>query len=494
MRTKLLASAICVAALTVGRANAQELPMALTGAALSAEVTSVLNGLNDLGTSWSGDAMIATNNAATQVSAALDQFRTLLHDQWNVPLVSLSSDVRNAASVLYGSTKNLKNLIDRQRQCLFGQIDLFLAAIETTAANLKSGVPFVGSSGPRLVSFQFEGHATKNLTPSAGGRMTLSGFDLWPAVAPKASILSMDRGTTLLKMKPTKGASKDEISLVVPETLLSAHTGECLQLRIETFREKKLAFISTGTEQTAELYYPLCVPRDYGAKVNLDVSLQYDVAKASERPLEPWQNFRFDNVTCNHRAPVSATKGWSLPSGFSILRVETRKSELRNDDNNINWSFAGATITAAGEQASPTCAKFKIPPFGPTIERMFHSAIWSFDAQPVITGTIYETRSASASATDVAMTPPETRICTLVEKTADEPGRESTAWFNLTPVVRDKPAALTFKSTRLSTVNTGHWGPDDFGGYVVSAVYNPTPVDGKAELCVTLQSKSACGY
>jgi len=247
----------------------------------------------------------------------------------------------------------------------------------------------------------------------------------------------------------------------------------------------------------------MCVPQTTTMKVRLTAQITYDVAKEDNgadgkgRPLDPYQNFRFDNAECGHRHTVSTTKGWSLPQGYKIVSVDSRRSEQRNDDNNIQFSFAGNTITAAGVQASPTCGEVHVGFIN--VERLFHTAIWSYDARPMISGTAYLPQgpvSAQSDLVDIVM--PATQLCASIAKLANTPGRKTSISYKVTPVINgaEAPAFSSPVYTTDDAINSFILPSVAAfrGEFTMTGTYNPTPVDGKCQACVVLTALNQCGF
>jgi hypothetical protein len=233
-------------------------------------------------------------------------------------------------------------------------------------------------------------------------------------------------------------------------------------------------------------------------KVRLAAHITYDLPQPDQHALDPFQNFRFDNSDCNHTHPVSMTKGWPLPEGYTILSVESRQVELRNNNNTIQFSFAGANITAAGTQDSPTCISVHIPPFGPNIDKLDHSAIWSFDARPVISGTAYVEKESTVTSNSIDVVIPTTQICASLAKFANTKGRKTSISYTIVPIVNGKeypaygsPVYTTDDATNSFAIPPATAFDSEFS---IGGEYNPTPVGGNCQTCISLTALKSCSF
>jgi hypothetical protein len=491
----LLRSLLAVLVITLtSQSSARGQGPVLTAAAIVQAARSLIGDLRNLAADVTGDVAITTNNAATQLSIETDHLEQVLQNQLNVPIVSLSSDLRNEALILNNTVSQASTLLNRQRDCLFAQLDVFTAGLTTAVQRLKAGFPLVSPGNPTVTSFLFDGHLTPNVVPREGGAALVRGFRLWTSAGQPRIELTDEHGTTVYaSLQPSRGNSDDSYRIVVPAALLRQHAGECLVIRTTPRQRKKFLAIPVGSRDGQPLNLPLCVPPHMTTQLRLLAHVNYEVPQDQRYALDPWQNFRFDNPDCGHRHSVNMTKGWNLPEGLRIVDIESRRVEQRNDDNNIAFHFNNNTITASGTQAEPTCASFH-PPIGPSIERLIHTAIWSYDARPVVAGTIYTPRTDSATTTLIAMIIPATQLCAAVQKLANVPGRQSTVWYTVTVVIngRDGPS---YTSPHYSTVNTMPLPNETFAGsYNVGGQFNPTPVDGNCQVCTTVTSTRQCGF
>lgn len=479
----------------VNQASAQDV---LTGGAIVAEANSLVTQLHNLSASVGGDVMIATNNAGAQISNATDHLNQVLKDQVNVPITQLNANVRDQALLLNNMVTQVNLLIDRQRACLFAQADVFVAGINTAVATLKKGIPLVSAGGATVTAFQFDGHLTPNTVPRNGGPLVVKGFKLWSdGIAPVVTLTDAD-GKTIATPAPSRAADDNSYRFALPTSLVTQYAGACLYVNTVPRVRKRLLGVPVPDDYVdlSSLVVPMCVPQETTTKVRLTAQITYDTASPDQHPLN-YQNFRFDNSDRNHTHAVSMTKGWALPDGYSILSVDSRQAQLVNNNNNIQFSFNSNTITAAGTQDSPTCVSVHIP-LAPSIDKLLHSAIWSYDARPVISGTAYTSKTATGSSNLLDVVLPSTQLCASIAKLADIKGRNTSVSYTITPVIdgKDTPA---YSSATFNTADGGdtYTIPPAIafsGEFTISGTYSPTPVSGNCQVCVTLSALNTCNY
>ena len=500
MRT--VSSIVLVAILLASALPTQAKPAApnqdLTGDAIVTAARAIITQLQNLAASVGGDVMIATNNAATQLSAATDHLASVLHDQVNVPITQLNGTIQNEALLLNSMVTQMNLLVQHQRACLFSQADIFVAGVNTALATFKSGILFVSSGNPTITQFIFDGHQTPNIVPREGGPLVVKGFHLWVKIPPLVSITKGPENNSQLisKLDPSRATDDNSYRITISKDLVSQNAGSCIYL--QTTPRKKSGLLGLGQTNLNTLIVPMCIPQTTTMKVRLTAQIVYDVPSQDTHPLDPFKNFRFDNADCGHTHSVSHSEGWPLPSGFAIISVESRKSEQRNDNNNIQFSFNGNTITAAGTQDSPTCGIVHIPPFGPDIEKLFHTAIWSYDARPVISGTAFSQRTESASTELMDVVIPATQLCVSLAKIANTAGRKTSITYTVTPIINGKdgkgfssPVYTTDDATNVFALpNVTAFG----GEFSITGNYNPNPVNGKCQACITLNNIGQCGF
>jgi hypothetical protein len=470
-----------------------------TAGGIIAAAQALVTQLQNLSASVGGDVMIATNNAGTQISAATDHLNTVLHDQLNVPLTQLDGNLRNQALLLSSMVTQVNLLLDRQRACLFSQADLFVAGLNTAVATLKKGVPFVSAGGATVTSFQFDGLNTPNVVPRNGGALVVKGFDVWgDQLAPKVSITTLD-GKAVATPSATRAQDDNSYRISIDPGVISQNAGSCLYVdTVPRTRKRFLGIPLPGSaNDEATLVLPMCIPQTMTTKVRLSAHITYDQPQPDQHALDPYQNFRFDNSDCNHTHAVSMTKGWALPDGYSILSVDSKQVELRNNNNNIQFSFNGSTITAAGTQDSPTCISIHIP-LAPSIDKLDHSAIWSYDARPVISGTMFVAKDSTASSDAVNVVIPVTQLCASLAKLANAKGRKTSISYTITPIVNGKefPSFSSPVYTTDDATNTFALPPATAfeGEFTLGGQYNPNPVGGNCQACVTLAALKTCAF
>lgn len=116
----------------------------------------------------------------------------------------------------------------------------------------------------------------------------------------------------------------------------------------------------------------------------------------------------------------------------------------------------------------------------------------------VIVFTELGTKESTASSGPVDIVVPATQICASLAKLADTQGRKTSITYTITPIVNGKEYAA-YTSPVYTTddgTNTFALPPvTAFGGeFSISGQYNPTPVDGNCQACVSLAAVKTCSF
>lgn len=481
----LLAAASCGPPVTAGVVE-----QAVTAGATTAAARAVLDRLQEVGTGLMGNGSVAVGGAVTQFSGLIDEFEDLTRDQVATPLDDLGMSARVVAQQLRDATFAYGALLDHHRDCIFQNLELFVAGLNTVTADLKRGVPYTDLDQPRLTSFRFDGSRTPNVVPREAGRLTLAGHRLWRGEAPRVAVLDGRRRTVLVRPRPERGGSAHEVSLVVERALLAAHAGECLQLHLQT-RERRRGhspWSGGGVASTGDLFLPMCIPETYRMRLKLSASVHHTLAAVRERRLSP-RRFGLSNRSCERAARFSETKGWNseIPAGWRIVRVEQSGPDIENQTN-VGVSFDARSVTAAGWLDRATCVE------GPFFDAVVHDTHWYMDLAPVIAGPASAEQTWSAALEPMPVQRPTTRLCARIPADTAAIGA-STSWLTLAPYLRGEAGVAPFyESPRLTAHEDRVTHADEARGYRIEASFDPTAADGIREVCAMVTVPQQCGF
>jgi hypothetical protein len=465
------------------------------GAAVVA-ANSVLDKVEDVGTGLTGNAQIVVGTTAGQFAQLIAETEKAAGNNLATPLNNLGSNARLSVDRLMQVTEQLDRIANRQQACIFQNLDLFLAGLQTVTAGMKSGIPLINPGAPRLVSFIFDGKQTPNVVPREGGRARLKGFRLWenPSAPPEVSIMSNNAVIGTPAAQP--GGGPDELAIAVTPDFVRNQAGKCLLVQVRTYRPKKFLFIfPAGKQLTGTLAIPMCVPQEYQRSLSLTANIAYSVTNQVEKTLSG-RRFGWGNDKCEGgRSNVSQTMAWSadIPAGFRIVRVHQSDPDTRNDTN-INVSFTNESVTAAGWLDEASCVEVCIP-FGPCIRKLLHDTHWFKTLAPVIAGPNTVTTTAVGTGDPVQMQLPSTSMCVNVPKTGEASGA-STVWVTIDQYAagRKLPNPLHV-GPRLTTpdMNTLQ-DTRQQDTYAIAVRYNPVAVNGNCQVCATVTSQVGCGW
>jgi hypothetical protein len=469
----------------------------MTGAELNSLVGGVIAQLQNAGTTLIGEGGIQMNGVAADLNSQMQQLRDLIGDKIDQPLASLGANVQSAAARIYNATSQLGVLLNNQRQCLALNANLFLSGARTIVANLKAGIPFVHTDSPSVVSYTFDKISTPLVVPSDGGRFTVSGFHLWTNHAPDVAVQSEDRSAVVAQISPERASNDDSFSAVLDPATVAANAGKCLDLKITAIQQHYFLFIPTGSDR-AELHMPICIPQDYEtAWAAIGSYSSTTTRNNSDLGTRPSQIFYFDNSSCEDRKTVADRKVWSeIASDQSITNIDKTLGNLMSNQSNVNLSVtSNNAVSAAGWLDTASCVNVFVG------RRLLHSTIYQMIVTPHVIGPVSTSDQASAIGGPIKTMMPQTQICIDIPKGASTP--TSVWWF----VLKQLSNKLSLSTSDLNSV------PDLFesphvtagssdsamptarvGGYVIDATFNPTPVNGKAQLCTVVQIPNQCRY
>jgi hypothetical protein len=464
-------------------------PAAGTAGAVIFGAQAVLDKLNNILVSLTGDASIAVGGASQQFSDLINEANGLAKDNFATPINNLSSNIRVVINRLQEVTEAFDALASKQRECIFERLDLFVSGVQTVASGIKVlGLPVV-TTAPRLISFTFDGQITPNVVPKAGGTARVSGVSVWTAssVPPTVQLKSSDN-TVLGTLTPQLGSSVNDFRVPIAAALFSGRAGQCLYFDVTSY--KKSLF---GKKKTGEMTLPICVPREFERSVSIQANVAYSVtAQAPERAISG-RRFEFANTSCEDRKNVSHGEAWDaeIPAGWRIVRLQQSAPDIVNQSN-IGVSSSTKAITAAGWLDTASCIK---TPFSATL---LHDTHWKMTLTPVIDGPNTTNLTSSGSSQPMAMNYPTTsNICASVPKDSGASG-PSSFWITLTPYLRGEQLSSALyvgpRQTDPTTDTFTYSDTDTTGAYQINVSYNPTVVNGNSQVCASLTAKGTCAW
>jgi len=479
---KKLAVLILVIFLPSMRLSAQDMPDSMTAVGIQQLVNATINSLTNAGTTLLGNGSVAINGASSNLSALLNQFNTLVKDRLTDPIQKLSDNVRNLGNQLFSVCSRLNSILTQQQSCLLLNSQVIIASIQTITLELKNGIPIISNNSARLNYFQFDRHSP-TIVPIEGGRINIVGFKLWPKnLQPIVNILDETRKKVIMKVIPERGKDDNTFSFILDSSEIIKFAGQSLQLQVEPF-EKQLFFFS---KSAGTCYLPIMIPLSFTSEVKIIAHAQYTFEKDTSSTLD-YRPFYFDNSSCGNRINVNHTEAWSLPKDGVILSVTYKGPVDLNNDHNINVTQVGNTITAAGWIDAPTCFHFKIPPFGPTIDKLFKNSWWHALIAPVVGFKVEKIDQYTSESSFVKMTTPTTNILLNIPCNCEKP-KTIVYWFDI--VQKNGNVIKTIYSSPNSTTNSL---ADDWNGLSITAVLSETPINKSNQIALKL-TQAQCGF
>ena len=433
--------------------------------------------------SIAGNMKLAADGIIAGLNQQMDHLKDLLNNDLSRQVDQLSGAAYDAAIQINSAVQRTNLLLKEQQKSLLTSAQVMLAGLQTVALDVKQTNPLSGRSDPRVYYVTFDGQ-TPSSFPKAGGNFTVSGYGLWTDFSP--TIVVRDDSKELFKIEAKQGPDENSFRGTWPASQVSALAGKCVQMDITAAHKKSFIGIKYGREDF-NLVLPVCVPQSFIMQYLLTADIAYDVPKTTESS-DPnsHQFFRWDNSACNNAKSVSDQKRWNIGKGCRITDYKVVNAEQTFPDTNIGLSItADDTITASGTISSPKCATVKIPPFGPTIEKLLQVSVFAKDIYPVVKCDDTNTVQAEVTSPTVDVSLPNTQICVDVPKT--EATSTTTFWYIVTPVLNGVKGTPIYSSPRTTTNKIGGHSSlaviSDFG---FDGVLNPNPVNGKAQVCATI--------
>jgi hypothetical protein len=454
-------------------------PLTLTAGALDSLVQGILDKLQNLAASLSGDLSISVGGAGSQLSALLTQFQQATQQSIGQPISDLSDSAQAMARQLQYATNRLQDILAHERACLLQNAGVIIASLDSLTLQLKSGIPLVKDSKAQLYYFQFAGHSP-SIVPPDGGPMTLVGFALWKR-QPRLELCD-EAKHSLTSLQASRSTDDNSVDTIIPGPLLQQNAGKCLFIHCVTQKGNFLGLTVPDTD----LYLPLFVPQTLAFKWHVDAWVSYETTGTSPETVGPEKVYRFDNNTCD-KQNVSQTQGWSLPVDAQIIGTQDRDLGDSRQNNAISLSIVANTITAAGTMDQGSCVNML---FGSTL---LHSAIWDHGISPKYIYPVTTTNSTSGSSESSGIGSTTTQVVVAVPKAQGK--GNATFWYQVVPMVNGVAQSELYLSPRVTIGPDASSGQDEGQAEQcnMDATYNPQPINGNSQLNVTI-TVPACGF
>jgi hypothetical protein len=458
----------------------------MTVGGLITQVQQVIQDLKNAGTTLGGNGSKVVAGTTAQLSDLLNQLQQIVGDDLGKQVDQLSGSALEISARMQASVQQLNELIDNQRNCSFLQAEEFVAGVNTVGLQLLSQLPFAKKDAPRVYSFTFSGHAP-DVIPKSGGRVTFQGYRLSVNGQPDIKIWDEKRDKTLLEPKSEPASNEDDTSTVIDSDFIANHVGETLQVEIKpkTHRGVLQRLWPSGTTSDPDVFLPVVIPVAYNTTLMLTAWTQYNIPGTARVELPPLE-FQYFSTSCGDRYSVNndTCTVTGIPAGGRIVDFKDQPLGDRNPSQ-IQINHTNDALTASGWVDSPTCISFKVPPFGPTVQKLVASSIYNHNITPVIEYPVSQTKSSGPVVAQSAMTLPTTSLSVDIPK---EKSSATTFWFQIATTtgpanIRNK---VFYKSPHLTNSIAGNSNFSDTSAapFLVDDNFSPTLVNGKAQLSV----------
>jgi len=456
---------------------------ALTVGAILAASDSVTGSLNGVVTTGGVTAQTVVNDATTQIDLLENQLRQDAHNDLTIPIQSLSVTAQNTANSLQMLVQQLNALLDKQRNCLDLDLNLFLAGVQTSVEQAKLGIPFVSTQGARLDHFVFAGHSL-DVVPTDGGVMTVSGFKLWQSEAPKVSLSSSETGDHDIAVLQPGRQSDNDIVTTVPGDIVKANAGKCVFVRVEPMYSTGWFWPFKSVKADQPLVLPFCAPDDAQTQYSLGATNSYNCP--SQRTYNQTSDVQLrDNAACEGQPGVSAIYPFAVPSTCRVIGAEPVRGGLTTREiGATSAAVAGNTVTLTGQLDTARCTSV-----GP-IHHKHSNATWQYAAKATIQCDDSASAGVAQSSGWVKSDYPETNLCVDLAKSCIPP--QSDVHVTVGRRVGSQQKKIYDKSGT-ATAATLDLGVATFGSTTTDATYTGGVSAGPARACAKV-TVVACGY
>lgn len=459
------------------------LPDGLTLGTLERFVNGIIQQLQNAGTTLEGNGSILIGGATTQITGLLAQLKAAIGDDFTKPIKELNRTIQDTANQIYSTVVKLDSLLQNQQACLLINSQVFLAGVNTITSGIKSGLPFISADVPRIDYFQFVGH-TPSVVPKTGGQVIIHGFDLWDDInyPPEVNIYEADGATLNLNITPQKGQDIHSFSFNLQSSFIKNNQGKDLQLKVIPKEGRWLNLFHPKI--LGVFYLPMSIPKIQFAKFQLAAYLQYETDVETIEILE-FKRFGMGNDSCEEKKDYSQAQAWPLPEGAQIISVETNSPDIVNQTN-VQFSFAGNIITAAGWLDTATCINVGLGPFS-VGRKLINDTHWWMNAAPKISYKKKGNTIVNATSDALELQDNKAQFIVKLPK-ANTSDISDTFWFQ---VIMDNGDIQTTIFT--SPKNTANNFSTEAQGLMIVAKYNGVIVEGNADLSVEI-SLPNCGF
>jgi hypothetical protein len=469
-------------------------PDLVSGGIVSA-AQSIIQQLNNVGATWTGDGGIVINGAASQLSALVSQFQKAIGDKVTAPLNSFGYDIQALGKRIDTATNQLNQILTQQRNCGFEDASALLSGIKNAGLLATANIPLASTGEPRVDYFQFVGH-NPEVVPHDGGEAVVYGYRLWVDDQPDAFLFD-DTNNQLAKLATSRGSSDDSVQISLPTNLLAPQSGKVLTLEVLAHQAKKFLFIRVGTT-TTNLNLPFAVPIDYVLQYKVSGQVNYKCSGEQNVNLATVA-FDYHNSSCEDRHNVGPnTNTPQLPSGPNMSDAKIVGYQFVNwpdghpspntrDQSSIQVSTTSTTVSASGwlDTASCTC----VPIAGCKLN---HDTFWQAAVVPEARYTQDNDITEPVQADTVPVSDPTTSTILSFSTSCSEQGVKNMQ-YTVVPLVNGVVQSPLYTSPFVSGDEKGVSDTQVLGPVQLSATWNPQAVAGRTQMQVSV-TRSTCGY
>jgi hypothetical protein len=300
------------------------------------------------------------DSANGTIDGAIAQLKKLTDNDLGKRVDELSGTAQAVATRLQNTIDGLNQVLKIRMSCGLDGLEQFVYGVRTLTSGLQNAIPLIERSAPYLYSFTFDGHHS-GIVPREGGRLSIQGFSLWASdTAPKVTLVDEASRKPIMPLTAERAADNNTISVRLDTANITPLFGKCAEFEVIPRKEEGVWPFRHEVVSPA-MYLPICIPKTLSTAVRVVVSSNFQCPTTdTPHPLDPVQEFRCNNDSCENTGECNVQHSWNIPAGCTITGTEKAPGPFMRDAtvDTVAIKNVGGNYTAAGKINTASCSKF----------------------------------------------------------------------------------------------------------------------------------------
>lgn len=444
-----------------------------------AAADALMKRLQSLGKYYGGVVEEATNNMAARLYDAQRTLQDTARNEINKPINNLGKEVQEASRRFDNTVRRTEDITKSFEIGGYANIHVFLSGMRNVTESLKV---FPGSKRgePRVDYFKFDSSPVAFSVPKAGGRLTLYGYRMWDDVSEPIIILFDESHTIkIAELKPERGGSKDQVSVLIPGSVLEKFAGTSVLIEVARTSQGRTLIGRHRTQPTTTdiLVQPMYIPQAYNTQFTVRAWLAYDTRTNQTKELDK-KTVTDVNDSLTDPKKGSNTFRWVLPvdGEWEIYDYRKQDSGLNRGDNHSVKITAKDTMVIDYDLAPKVLFIFP-----PKVEPSYINR----DFIPIVKGVVKIQHQVKSTDAIASMDGIETMINLNLPK--PEHGDGDVIWFEVIATVGGKPLGGLYVSPKIQpSLTSGTIPVVRTKFFSFEGTYQPKPVSGQSEMNIRI--------